>query len=155
MKAHSASHSLVVWFCLLTGLTVFALSLAAETPAKTTDSCSNIEPSGVVAYYFYGNMRCATCRKLEAYSEEAITEGFAEEITLGGLIWLTVNTDDKEHEHFVTDFELVTKALVLVEYVDGEVERYKNLDRIWKLVGDKDAFIEYVQAGTREFIGSS
>lgn len=113
------------------------------------------ETSGFVAYYFHGNMRCATCRTIEAYSEEAITTGFADELASGHLVWMAVNTDQPQHKHFVTDFELVTKSLVLVEYHQGEVVRFKNLDKIWKLVGDKDAFLDYVDRETKEFLGSS
>jgi len=36
----------------------------------------------VVAYYFHTNTRCDTCRKIEAYSHEAIEEGFKTELKL-------------------------------------------------------------------------
>ena len=140
---------------VLASTAVFVLPASAETPTATAEPGAEVEASGFVAYYFHGNLRCATCRKIEAYSEEAISEGFAHELTSGRLVWLAVNTDEAEHKHFVTDFELVTKSLVLVEYQQGEVVRFENLDRIWKLVGAKDAFLEYVNDRTRKFIGSS
>lgn len=136
---------------LLVLFVVFASIVLLVHPAAAGDD----ETSGFVAYYFHGDMRCATCRTIEAYSEEAIATGFADELASASLVWLVVNTDRAEHKHFVTDFQLVTKALVLVEYHQGEVVRFKNLDQIWKLVGDKDAFIDYVDRETREFIGSS
>ena len=105
-----------------------------------------------MAYYFHGNKRCSTCRKLEAYSEEAITGGFAPELESGELEWRVVNTDDKANAHFVTDFELVTKSVVLVEYRDGEVVRWKNLKLVWQLVGDEDGFVRYVRDETRDFL---
>ena len=49
----------------------------------------------------------------------------------------------------------MTKSLVLVEYREGEVARFENLKEIWQKVGDKDGFIEYVRASTRDFIGKS
>lgn len=106
----------------------------------------------VVAYYFYGNVRCATCRKLEAYSKEAIEDGFSQEIASGGLEWRAVNVDEPENEHFVTDFELVTRALVLVEYADGEMTRWQDLKLIWKLVGDKAGYMTYVREATSDFL---
>ena len=105
-----------------------------------------------VAYYFHGNKRCSTCRKLEAYSEEAVTDGFATEIEAGELEWRVVNTDENANAHFVTDFELVTKSVVLVEYRDGEVVRFKNLKLVWQLVGDRDGFLRYVREETRDFL---
>jgi len=100
-------------------------------------------------------MRCATCRKLEAYSQEAITRGFPQELTRGALAWRVINVDEAQNKHFVQDFQLVTKSLVLVEYRDGEVARFENLQDIWQKVGDKDGFLEYVRDSTREFIAES
>ncbi len=108
--------------------------------------------SGIVAYYFHGNVRCATCRKLEAYSEEAIGKGVAKEITAGQLQWQPVNTDEPGNKHFIEQFELVSKAVVLVEYRDGKIARWQNLKLIWQLVGDKDGFITYVRESTGEFL---
>lgn len=110
---------------------------------------------GVVAYYFHGNLRCATCRKLEAYSEEAVTQAFPDELTSGRLAWRVVNTDELEHKHFVEDFQLTTKSLVLVAYENGEVIRFENLTKVWQLVRDREAFLEYVRDATREFLGHS
>jgi len=139
------------------GLT-FAAVLAGAGPspsdgpeAPPATSGGQLE-DGVVAYYFYGDVRCATCRKLEAYSNEAVTQGFPEEIDSGRLAWKAVNVDEKENAHFVDDFQLVTKAVVLVEYRAGTMERWENLDKIWTLVRNKDNFIDYVQSSTREFL---
>lgn len=125
----------------------------AEEPVQTGESVMNSSDNGVIAFYFYGNKRCSTCRKLEAYSEEAITGGFASELDSGALRWRAVNTDEPENAHFVTDFELVTKSLVLVEYHNGEVVRWENLKLIWQLVREKDGFLTYVRESTDEFLG--
>ena len=90
---------------------------------------------------------------ISAYSKEAITGAFPEELASKKLIWREVNTDQDEHKHFVEDFQLVTKALVLVELRNGEVIRHKDLKQIWQLVGNKEGFIKYVRDETREFIG--
>ena len=52
----------------------------------------------------------------------------------------------------MTDFELVTKSVVLVEYRDGEIVRFKNLKLVWQLVGDQDGFVTYVRDETADFI---
>ncbi len=138
----------VVVLLIATG--VMIAGAAEEDQAATTVDRS--ETDQVVAYYFYGNVRCATCRKLEAYSKETIEGDFAEEIASGRLEWRAVNVDEPENEHFVTDFELVTRALVLVEYIDGEMVRWKDLKLIWKLVGDKPGYMTYVREATTEFL---
>ncbi|MEX1311578.1 MAG: nitrophenyl compound nitroreductase subunit ArsF family protein [Candidatus Sulfomarinibacteraceae bacterium] len=130
-----------------------APTVAGAEEAEASASTAAAAPdNGIVAYYFHGNKRCSTCRKLEAYSKEAITGGFASELENGELEWLVVNTDEKANAHFVTDFELVTKSVVLVEYRDGEVVRFKNLKLVWQLVGDQDGFIRYVRDETADFI---
>ena len=128
-----------------------AVGMAGESEAVAAAEIDNT----VVAYYFYGNKRCSTCRKLEAYSQEAITGGFSSELESGEIQWRPVNTDETANAHFVTDFELVTKSLVLVEYRNGEVVRWENLKLIWQLVREKDGFITYVREGTKEFLEES
>ncbi len=130
-----------------------SLSLAnAETPVASGNKTIETPDSEIIAYYFHGNFRCATCKKLEAYSKEAITKGFVDELQSGQLKWRLVNTDEKENKHYTEDFQLVTKSVVLVEYRDGKVERFKNLKLVWQLVGDEDGFIRYVRNETRTFL---
>jgi hypothetical protein len=136
-------------------LTVGSVHPVAAGEAATDGSAASAAAApddGIVAYYFHGNKRCSTCRKLEAYSEKAITGGFVSELETGELEWWVVNTDDKANAHFVTDFELVTKSVVLVEYRDGEVVRWENLKLVWQLVGDQDGFVRYVRDETRDFL---
>lgn len=143
---------------VLTAIAALAIGSTAPTAAGAEDaeaeaSAAAAAPeNGIVAYYFHGNKRCSTCRKLEAYSTEAITGGFASQLENGALEWRVVNTDEKANAHFVTDFELVTKSVVLVEYRDGEVVRFKNLKLVWQLVGDQDGFLRYVRDETADFI---
>jgi hypothetical protein len=135
---------------LISPLVMAILILALPTVAS--DEPQPESEVQVVAYYFHGNMRCKTCRKLEAYSEEAISKGFAEKIAAGAIEWRAVNTDEPDNKHFIKDFELTSKSLVLVEYRDGEVKRWQNLKLIWQLVGDKDGFIKYVRDTTSDFL---
>ena len=41
----------------------------------------------LVVYYFHGQVRCPTCRKLESYAEEAIKTCFADELASGRIRW--------------------------------------------------------------------
>ncbi len=140
--------AVLVAFVVLTGA---PLSPPAAEAGEAQTTATNADDA-IVAYYFHGNKRCSTCRKLEAYSEEAITGGFTSELEAGELEWRVVNTDEDGNAHFVTDFELVTKSVVLVEYRDGEVVRWKNLKLVWQLVGDQDGFLRYVRDETRDFL---
>ena len=114
---------------------------------------NNRDGHKVIAYYFHGAKRCRTCRAIERYTDEAIVEGFVEELETGKLEWHIVNVDKPEDEHFVHDYELTTKSVVLVELNNGEQTRWKNLDMIWKLVGDKQAFVDYIKEETEQLLG--
>jgi hypothetical protein len=99
----------------------------------------------VIAYYFHGNFRCSTCRTIEAYSQEAVQTGFSDALKSGLLEWKVVNVEEQANRHFIKDYQLYSKSLVLVKMQGDKQVEWKNLDRIWELVQDKPAFIKYVQ----------
>jgi hypothetical protein len=146
-----------IWSLCLAAAVAFVVGAPGITARATSGeqaSTQDAEADGVVAFYFHGNVRCATCRKIEAYADEAIHVGFAEALENGTLIWSVVNVDEPDNKHYVEDFELVTRSVVLAEYRDGEVVRWKNLDKVWQLVRSKDGFVEYVQEEAGEFLGA-
>jgi hypothetical protein len=141
---------------ILTGALFVALPALPARSADPTDdvvTATSAEMPRYVVYYFHGDRRCATCRKLEAYSEEAITGGFADELERGVLAFRIINLDEERHEHFVQDFQLTNKSVVVVEYREGAVARFENLTDVWRKVRDKEAFLDYVRTDTRAFIG--
>ncbi len=106
----------------------------------------------VVATYFHGNIRCTTCRKVEAYAREAVEEGFAPQIASGVVAFRAVNVDDAENRHFVEDYQLTNKSVVVTDELDGRVERWVKLDDVWSLVGNRPAYVAYVQDGVRGYL---
>jgi len=127
---------------------------SVEVVSDTTVSMQSSEPAEkIVVYYFHGTKRCATCKKLEAYSEEAIKGKFQKELEDGRLEFLPVNYDDEENKHFIDDYKLYTKALVVCEFKDGQQVAWKNLDKIWEKVNDKDEYLEYVQNEIAPYLG--
>jgi len=132
---------------------VLTPGVSAQEPNE--GAVSDAVADGVVAMYFHGNARCATCKKIEAYADEAIAQGFVDELESGRLTWQVVNIDESANKHYIEDFQLVTRSVVLVEYRDGKVLRWENLDKVWQLVRSKDKFVSYVDGETREFLGTS
>ncbi len=137
------------------GLALLIFPLHARGVETGPQDAAKAPSSGVIAYYFHGTFRCSTCRKLEALSREAISSGFPKDLASGELAFRVVNVETPKTNHFIQDFQLTTKSLVLVEYRDGKIVRWKNLPKIWQLVRDRDAFIRYVQDETRMFLGES
>ena len=131
----------------------YAAKKSKKPPVSKPQKSKKEAKKTVVAYYFHSAARCITCKKIEAYSEESIKGAFADELKSGKLEWRVVNVEDKGNEHFINDFQLVTKSLVIVEMEGGKQKRWKNLDRIWELVRDKPAYMKYVQDEVRAYTG--
>ncbi len=106
----------------------------------------------ITAYYFHGTFRCPTCKKLEQYSKEAIESNFKDALASGKLTFKVVNIEDKGNEHYVNDYQLYTKSLVLSLTKDGKEIRSKNLDKIWEYVGNKQRFQDYVRDEVAAFL---
>ena len=108
--------------------------------------------SRVVAYYFHGNFRCPTCHAMEQYSKEAIENNFKDALSSGKLEFKVVNTDERGNEHFIQDYQLYTKSLVLSLVKDGKEAKSKNLTKIWDRVRNKQSFIDYVNEEVTSFL---
>jgi hypothetical protein len=106
----------------LTGLSSFAQN----------DEGSRQDSHKVIVYYFHTNTRCSTCRKIEEYSQTAINLGFPDELENGSLELRIVNYERPENRHFIKDYKLVTKSLILVNLVDGKQTEWTNL-KLWDL----------------------
>jgi hypothetical protein len=129
----------------------------AATAAAVPDAALRPgEPPGpgtrVVAYYFHGRFRCASCLRIESLSGKAIVEGFPKELRSGRLEFRKVNVEEAGNRHFIGDFRLVSQSLVVVEYRDGRQVRWRNLEKVWELLGSEREFLPYVREGVSDFL---
>jgi len=128
---------------LIGGSMIFSPPVRSEENAKTAH---------VVAYYFHGSARCPTCHKLEQYSKEAMETNFKDLLASGKLEYRVINVEDKGNEHYGSDYQLYTKSLILSLVRDGKEVKWKNLDKIWEYVGNKQRFINYVKTGLADLL---
>lgn len=134
--------------------TAESLQSMSSSESATPDRVSRVS-SKVIAYYFHVTVRCPTCRKIEAFSDESLKEGFSEDLRAGRLEWRVVNLQYPENRHFIQDYQLFTKSLVIVRRKDGKQVEWKNLERVWELTDNKDQFVRYVQAEVRAYLEKS
>ncbi|MGK2856089.1 MAG: nitrophenyl compound nitroreductase subunit ArsF family protein [Thermoanaerobaculia bacterium] len=130
---------------------------AAATPEKVTATVLPVqsEPAHVrkvVATYFHGNVRCTTCRKVEAYAKEAVEQGLQPQIAAGTVEFRAVNVEEAANAHFIQDFQLTNKSVVVTDELDGKVVRWAKLDEVWSLVGKPEAYHQYVQDAMRGYL---
>jgi biopolymer transport protein ExbD len=129
-------------------------SASAESSSQVS-STRKATPAKVIVYYFHGNFRCLSCRKLESLSHEAVTTGFSEELKRGDLQWRAVNVEQSENQHFISDYRLFSRSLVLVKFRNGQQVEYKNLMKAWELLQNDGALKKYVQAEVRDYLRES
>ena len=129
---------------------------AVSTPSTVTpEEKTATVPAKVVAYYFHGNVRCMTCRKLEELTTEAIQGGFAQDIKDGRVELKIVNLDEPGNEHYAQDYQLASRSVVVARF-DGQTQKsWKRLDEVWQLVrGDREAFLSFVRGETAALLNA-
>jgi len=135
----------------LAGTYTWAKDHHSSTGAAVSDASASA--NDIVVYYFFTNFRCASCFKIETFTKQALDENFVQELNQKKILWRPVNTDIPQNAHFVNDFQLYTKSIVLVQLENGKVKRWKNLPKIWQLLNDQDAFTEYITDEIVKFYG--
>jgi hypothetical protein len=128
---------------------------AAEAGAALDEFSPSPPGAKVIAYYFHTTVRCTACTRIENLAREVVERDFTEQIKAGGLEWRAVNVQHAENQHFVRDFRLVTKSVVLVREADGRMVDWKNLDKIWELVRNQNRYQNYVRQELASFLGGS
>ena len=131
----------VIFFCIALALMISGSS-AEQVPSEASGS-----PQGnyVLVYYFHGDFRCVSCHRIETYTREAVDEYFGKEMNSGKLVFKTVNVDRRENQHFIKDYQLYTKSVVVSLVKDGKEAKYENLQAVWNYLRDKQSFFIYIK----------
>lgn len=142
---------------LLSAATALAEDGVETAPQDSTEQLAAVsedpqQSDQVVVYYLHMNRRCATCGKLEEYSKDAVEIGFAEQLKDSSLVFRVVNFEREGNEHFARTYQIYSQSLILSRQHNGSETTWKNLDKIWRLVGDKDEFIAYVRTEVASFM---
>ncbi|NQT33321.1 MAG: hypothetical protein HQ594_06605 [Candidatus Omnitrophica bacterium] len=117
-------------------------------------ACGEENTSGdhIAVYYFHGNFRCNSCHKIENYTKETVDKYFNKEIRSGDIVYKIVNVEQKENVHFVEEYQLYTKSVVLSLVKDGKEIKYKNLTKVWEYLNSKTKFEDYEKKEIKEFL---
>jgi hypothetical protein len=124
----------------------------APKPGKIVASARRAAAQVVIARYCHGHARCSNCLKIENYSREAIETGLRRDLDSGRLRFEVVNVEEPANRHYVQDYGLYTKSLVLVAQSGGQELRHKVLNDVWNYLSDKAAFQAYVRSETEKFL---
>jgi hypothetical protein len=147
-----ALSGLSVWAYRTFGKNEAAAPVAAPVmaPVGATAATPRDASAKAVVYYFRTNFRCPTCMKLETYTREAVEKHFADEVKRGEVLFVMLNVEEEPNAHFIRDYSLKTKSVVLAS--PAHKDRWKNLDQIWKRVGDKEGYLQYIREELKGFL---
>jgi len=122
-------------------------------PMPAHQETEKLQDSKVIVYYFYTNVRCPTCRKLETYTKKALDEAFEQKLQQGKLQYKPINVDEPGNKHYIDDYQLYTKTVIVAKVQDNRQLQWKNLKNIWRLVGNERKYLDYIQSEVHEYIG--
>lgn len=129
---------------LLTLTAVFFVTLVTGA-AQAADAPKD----RVIALYFHRTERCPTCQKMGSYSEEAVKAAFADEIKAGRVAFHFIDFEEEKNARYTKAYNISGPALIVAKISNNKVASYRNLEDIWDKVGDKPAFLRYVQENVK------
>lgn len=101
----------------------------------------------VNVYYYWQAPRCATCKKMETYTQNAV-----QQMNDPAVHFKSVDMSKPENKQAVKKYSLYTKTVILTKTENGK-EQWKNLDKIWNKVGSEKDFENYIKTEVKQFKG--
>jgi hypothetical protein len=99
----------------------------------------------VVVMYFHRTKRCPTCLRMGSYSEEAVLNGFPEQVKDGTVEFHYIDFQDEKNAKLVKAYKIGGPTLIVLKVVKDKAVAVKNLREIWTKNGDRDTFLKYVR----------
>ena len=129
-----------------------AAVVAEPKPAAPPVKKQSAAVKTATVYYFYTNARCSSCTTIEAYTREAVEKKFSAGYKGWAVAFKGVNIEEKANEHFVQDYWLDSKAVIVQKFSGDKPLNWGKLDKVWTLTGDKEAFISYIAEETGKLL---
>lgn len=126
---------------------------ATAAPDKNP-AVKSTEARKVEVYYFYTDVRCSSCKTIEAYTREAVETKLAGGYKGWKIEFKGINVDLPENKHFIQDYWLNSKSVVAQKFSGEKPLNWALLKDVWQLIGNKEAFMNYVAGETKKLIDS-
>ncbi|HSP44116.1 MAG TPA: nitrophenyl compound nitroreductase subunit ArsF family protein [Luteolibacter sp.] len=126
--------------------------IAEKSPAA--EQFPAIDGPQVVMTYFLLGKRCTTCRILEAFTKATAEQDFADELASHRLVFRVIDTEQPAHRHYLKDYQLTTKTVIISRRLDGKETEWKDMEKVWDLVDEETAFRAYLGEQIREYLGT-
>jgi Fe-S cluster biogenesis protein NfuA len=141
-----------LFFSFITLFTFTGASFLFQNSSADANAQSISENTKIIVYYFHGNMRCKSCKTTENYTKEAVKTKYQDEIKKGLVEIRTVNVEKSGNSHFIKDYQLVSRSVVVSKFEMGEEKEWKRLDKVWSLLKNESKFFEYIQTNIESLL---
>jgi len=118
-----------------------ATTLPASTTHPALGSGSTVEH--VEVYHFHGNRQCSSCIAVGALAEETVATRFSDEVAFGRLEFAHINVELPENRDLAAKYGVTGSSLWIGVYDESGFHK-KEETRVWTLIGNRDAYIEYL-----------
>jgi hypothetical protein len=110
------------------------------------------ETARVVVYFFSTGKECTTCEQIPQYTKATLERNFAPALASGALVYRAIDVDLPQHEHYLNEYKIYTKSVVVELRDRGKLVRWENLEKVWDLVYDEAGFEAYVRDAVRAML---
>jgi hypothetical protein len=107
----------------------------------------------VVVYYLHGNVRCATCNKIEAMAKEVVESAFGALLRDGRVEWRVLNY--QEREDLAKRYDVSASSVVVVKVRSGAERDFRRLDEVWQLLDEPLKFRACITAAVKSRLGDA
>jgi hypothetical protein len=128
-----------------------AFDAPAIAPAVVTVR-PGVTPEVTRVTYFSSDVRCTTCVRIERMTREVVERNFAPELRSGRIAFQVVNLDGPGNAHFIQDYRLISKTVIVSDLARGEEIRWENLQQVWTTQRDEQEFEAYVVEAVRRHL---
>lgn len=118
------------------------------SPTITTSMTPSSLGSGstverVEVYHFHGNRQCSSCIAVGDLAEETVNSRFGDEVAFGRLVYADINVELPENHDLAAKYGVTGSSLWIGVY-DSSGFHKKEDTRVWTLIGNKEAYIDYL-----------
>ena len=101
--------------------------------------------------HFHATQQCFSCITVGKFALKTIQEKFPEEYKDGTIVFRDINGELPENRDIVVKYQARGSAL-FVNAITGEQETIQEDTRVWRLVTDEQAFMDYFEGRLKELL---
>jgi hypothetical protein len=106
----------------------------------------------VVVTFFTEAVPCKVTAKVEGLCRQAVEAAFATELKSGALVYRVLSTESPENEHYLDEYDIGSKALVVARQENGKDAEFVPCHDIWIMIEEPKELADYVQKPIRDYL---